>query len=788
MARTIIHDAWIVSLIGRRQMRTRVATLAGVLAMVLAIGPVPGVWADDPPDSSFEQTPPRLSLTDGQVSFWRPGAQDWTRAQINTPLAAGDMLATGSPGTLEVQIGARAFVRAWGNTQLSLANLEPDFIQFTLTTGSAVFDLRTLEPGRTVEVDTPNAAITIEQAGYYRVDVTGERSRVMTRRGGRATITPASGQTVGLTPSEEVVIEGTANPQLAAYAAPPLDEWDRWNYARTDRLLDAVSARYVASGTYGVSDLDPYGTWRVVPTYGTVWVPTGVPVGWAPYSTGSWVIDPIYGWTWVDTAPWGWAPYHYGRWCFLDGYWAWAPGPVVVRPVYSPALVVFFDNPSPGVIVGPGLGVGWVALGWGEPVVPWWGRRGHEPSWRGWGGPRVVNNVVINNTTVVNVQNITVYRNASVPHAVVAVDRARFGHGPITATRAFQVDPQRLRPLRAGPEIAATPASFVPTTTRGIRPPDETLKRPVVATRPARRESEVTASGAQPEGRRTMSLPPERLVSVPKPQQQELGGGPPRPSFGHGTIERPMNDRKPSPAPPRPGPTAVGPLGPRQADAPSSPGRQTEPSPIYGKGPSGPPPVTGHPAGPSPTVRQGGPESGKGPAGLASPGPTDGPRPTFRPGPTPPEARNVPGGAPPVIRPPAAPPSTVQPGQISREKGKSPSESPAMNRSPAGPAPAARQVEPQREPGRGSAALNPGARPVPGPPQPPGQGQAPPRLGKGPDGAPAVTGYKGGAPGQAVRRPESIRQPGQALPGEPANRLAPGRGRGDAKSPAEQKD
>ena len=175
-------------------MRAGVTALTGVLAMLLTIAPAPSVRADDdPPDPGFEQTPPRLSLTDGQVSFWRPGAPDWVGAQVNTPLAPGDMLSTGSPGTLEIQIGARAFVRAWANTQLSLTNQDPDFIQFTLVAGSAVFDLRALEPGDTVEVDTPNAAVTIRQAGYYRLETTGERSRVMTREGGRATVTPASG-------------------------------------------------------------------------------------------------------------------------------------------------------------------------------------------------------------------------------------------------------------------------------------------------------------------------------------------------------------------------------------------------------------------------------------------------------------------------------------------------------------------------------------------------------------------------------------------------------------------
>ena len=79
-----------------------------------------------------------------------------------------------------------------------------------------------------------------------------------------------------------------------------------------------MSARYVSPGTYGVRDLDRYGTWRAVPTYGSVWVPTAVQPGWAPYTTGSWTFDPAYGWTWVpDTAPWGWAPYHHGRWVFV---------------------------------------------------------------------------------------------------------------------------------------------------------------------------------------------------------------------------------------------------------------------------------------------------------------------------------------------------------------------------------------------------------------------------------------------------------------------------------------
>ena len=439
-------------------MRAGATVLAGMLMLTAALGLVRGARADEAPDTGLESTPPRLSLTDGQVSFWRPGAPDWTQAQVNTPLAPGDALSTGSPGTLEIQIGARAFVRAWGNTQIALGAQEPDFIQFTLAAGSAVFDLRALDPGDTVEIDTPNAAVTIEQPGYYRVDVTGDRSRIMTREGGRATVTPAGGQAVTVTPSEELVVEGTSSAQLAAYAAPPLDDWDRWNYCadrpaarcgeRAIRLSRHLrpersrSVRHVARGADLRSRLGADGRSGRMDAvqHGLVGLRSRLRLDLGRHGAVGLGSLPLTG---AGATSTGTGPGRPGR----------SSRARCTRPRSSRS----WASPARSRSGAAGLPVSWVALGWGEPVVPWWGRRGrgHGPSWRGWGGPRVVNNVVVSNTTVVNVQNITVYRNASVPHAVVAVDRARFGHGPITGRRIAQVDGQRLRPLPGAPQISA---------------------------------------------------------------------------------------------------------------------------------------------------------------------------------------------------------------------------------------------------------------------------------------------------------------------------------------------
>src|SRR5437773_2139922 len=312
---------------------------ASLLGPILFLGASSGAWAAPPPapaipaaDAPIGRTPPRLSYVDGEVSFWRPGASNWAPAQVNTPLAAGDETYTGNRGNLELQIGARAFVRAWGDTQLGFVNQEPDFLQFRVTAGHVSLDLRGVEPGRTVEIDTPTAAFTVDAPGYYRVDVSPERTAFITRRSGRATMTVAGGSAVAIAPSEEVVLDGATTPRVQSFVAPPLDVWDSWNYARTDELIDSMSARYVPAGVYGVDDLDHYGAWRVVPTYGAVWVPREVATGWAPYSTGRWVADPQYGWTWVDAAPWGWAPYHYGRWVYVDGYWACARTPSAGAP------------------------------------------------------------------------------------------------------------------------------------------------------------------------------------------------------------------------------------------------------------------------------------------------------------------------------------------------------------------------------------------------------------------------------------------------------------------------
>jgi hypothetical protein len=564
-----------------------------LLLLLLAVSQfVNAAEAPGAPDEGY--TPPRLSHIDGQASFWRSGAEDWTPARVNMPLAPRDRFYTGRNAAIEIQIGARAFLRAADSTEFGLADIESGFLQIELKDGTMALDLRSLPAGYRVELDTPNAVFAIEQPGYYRADVDGEETHFITRRGGRATVIVEGAPSRMILASEEIIVTGTASPAVTTYAAPEPDAWDRWNYARTDYEIEALSARYVPPGVYGAGALDQYGRWRVVPDYGTVWVPDRVGPGWAPYTVGSWVWDPYFGWTWVDDAPWGWAPFHYGRWVHVGGYWAWAPGPLLVRPVYAPALVAFFGLGS-GVSVRIGIGgpgVGWVALGWGEPLRPWWGRPGFRgaPWWGGWGGPRVVNNVVIERTTVVNVNTI-VYQNSRVRDAVVAVDERRFGEGRIRGVRFTPREPRELEPIREAHPVNPRPASRAAASGPAIRPPPAVTSRPVVTTRPPReaaRAREPEAPGVKP--RIVAPAPQPRVVTPPK--EPDATAAPPRPSFGERgperqrppqppratpTPERPVPAPAPRAAEPRREPAAPRVAPPTERAAPTPAPRATEP-------------------------------------------------------------------------------------------------------------------------------------------------------------------------------------------------------------------
>ena len=477
----------------------------GALWMCLTVlcGAAPAAAADAEPRVA------RVAFVEGETSYLNADADEWTAVEVNAPLVTGDRFWSGSDGRAEIQLPGGVDARLASDTEVELLEVSDQAVHVKVGIGTATFRLREAPAAHHVELSTPTTALVARARGVYRVDVTAdgqttvavregeadaylgdERYRLGNGRGAR--IVDASYVTDDVAPIE--VFDATQVPG---------DPWDDWEAERAARLHDAASYQYVDDDVYGVADLDHYGSWDRHETYGPIWRPTRVSAGWAPFTQGRWVWQDPWGWTWVDYEPWGWAPSHHGRWVYVQDAWAWAPGPVVARPVYAPATVGFLgvsvNTPSVSVSVGIGPSVGWVPLGWGEPLIPWWGGvhgvRPGRPWWGGWGGPRIVNNNVVKNITNVNVTNIE-YTN--IDRGFTAVSRDSFVRGDL---QRIDVPRERrreaFRPLRGAPEVipardslfAARPAKL--RGGRGAKPPEEILRRAAVSTRdvqPARPE------------------------------------------------------------------------------------------------------------------------------------------------------------------------------------------------------------------------------------------------------------------------------------------------------------
>jgi len=405
-----------------------------------------------------QQDPPsrvaRLSYIDGSVSFQPGGQGEWGAATRNRPVTIGDKIWSDNNARAELQAG-QASIHISSMTALSFLNLDDQTTQMRLAEGTIRFRVREMREGDVYEVDTPNVAFTVTQAGAFRVEVNenGDGTRVTAIRGEGQVV--ANGQTYTLRAGERGEFNGNDNVSYFVASAPAADDFDRWSDDRDRRDDDSISAKYVSRDVPGYADLDDNGNWSEEPDYGPVWYPNAVDAGWAPYSYGYWNYIGPWGWTWVDYSPWGFAPYHYGRWAFIGSRWGWCPGPYYARPIYGPAFVGFLGGSHWGVGFsfggGWGAGIGWFPLGPSECYRPWYRTSNayyHNVNAR---------NTYIRNTNVFNTR-VNNYAYAHNVRAVTVASRNNFVAGQAIDRGAFRVSQASLR----GAQVMNR-ANFAPT-------------------------------------------------------------------------------------------------------------------------------------------------------------------------------------------------------------------------------------------------------------------------------------------------------------------------------------
>ncbi len=405
--------------------------------------------ADDPPSRVA-----RLSAMQGGVSFQASGASDWALATVNSSITSGDRLVTDDGGRAELEIGSLA-VRFGSSTDLTVTSLTDGLLQLGAPAGTLRLSVYRMNPGDTIEVDTPNGAVSMLANGNYRIatNAAGTQTTV-TVESGRVEITgPSTTQFLERNHTVRLTAGGNGDVQISSVSRPGPDGFDSWSSYRDGVLTNPGSASeaYVNPDIPGTRDLDGAGRWETdVTVGGPIWYPTAVVVGWVPYRYGHWAWVEPWGWVWIADEPWGFAPFHYGRWAFVHSRWGWMPGPRMGRPYYSPALVAFADGG------GFGIGIGfsaWFPLGPRDPYLPWY----HH-------GDRYLRNV--NGANVRGVGDINVFVHVrDIDHfpyahrtvAMTVVPTKAFSAGRPIAHEVVKIDREKLAMAHVQPNPGAVP-------------------------------------------------------------------------------------------------------------------------------------------------------------------------------------------------------------------------------------------------------------------------------------------------------------------------------------------
>jgi Family of unknown function (DUF6600)/FecR protein len=277
----------------------------------------------------------RLSYTSGNVQMDRASGQGLERAILNSPIAEGSRIVTGTDGLAEVEFENNSSVRIGDATEVRfrqlLMNDAGDKInEVELVRGTMYFDARSSK-GDIYRVVAVDQTFVVQRNSQVRFLTSGNQVQVSVLNGSAQL--DNSAQPVTIKKADTLTVDAS-NPQGFIVAKGvdklPLDAWNNERAAYQTAYSynnDPYGSRSLS--TFGYQDLAYYGGFMSVPGYGLAWQPYGVSMwaGWDPFMQGAWAFTPGFGYAWASAYPWGWMPYHYGAWAYQPVIgWFWYPG------------------------------------------------------------------------------------------------------------------------------------------------------------------------------------------------------------------------------------------------------------------------------------------------------------------------------------------------------------------------------------------------------------------------------------------------------------------------------
>ena len=335
----------------------------------------------------------RLSYVSGDVQMDRGTGQGFEAAVMNMPVTRGSRVFTGDDGYAEVEFEDGSTARLTPGTELNVQELSlrddgGRVSMIEVQQGTAYFDIRATDADD-FRVTVAGHDLQVSRTARFRISGEQDTVRVAVFDGtlfvptGDGRVEVGRNQTLSLELSDPSRYEVVRSVAEEAY-----DQWDRdradyrANYQASSSAGSSYDGGYDTSYSYGVSDMNYYGSYSYISGWGNVWQPYSMGVGWNPWMDGAWMWYPGVGYVWVSAYPWGWMPYRYGGWYFISGHgWCWRPDRhwrrwSPVAPAHNPPPN--FHSPVVPVSGGPHV----LPVGHG-PVTLY-----PNPNDRDWRGPR----------------------------------------------------------------------------------------------------------------------------------------------------------------------------------------------------------------------------------------------------------------------------------------------------------------------------------------------------------------------------------------------------------------
>jgi hypothetical protein len=126
-----------------------------------------------------------INAVTGYARMHTKGNFDWQQLTIKDDLEAGDLVATGQDGRVEMLLNPGSYFRVAANTQFVLVNNSLDKLEINLISGTAIVEATGADDTELmINISTPHAKMAIIRRGLYRLNVIpGDATELIVRKG-----------------------------------------------------------------------------------------------------------------------------------------------------------------------------------------------------------------------------------------------------------------------------------------------------------------------------------------------------------------------------------------------------------------------------------------------------------------------------------------------------------------------------------------------------------------------------------------------------------------------------